>query len=158
MKIKRLRGISEAIALIAAIGVAMVAVGAVAAYMLSQGQVLQRDVRVEVKDAVMILNYDDISGCHDRTVWIRANVKNVGSTDITHFWIRFPDRQQDDFIELDNHWLRAGDSRMVEWRGWWWWGDNCVWVGDTLTGQIFASRDDDHEWEYVGTFKFRVMQ
>jgi hypothetical protein len=137
---KKYKGISEAVALIAGIGVAVASIAIVYAYMQSQGQILQRNIDVKYDNLTLMLAPSDLVDCGvHNNVTIVGKVTNTGNVDLRRILIEFRDRNNNVFASLDTSDIRPSDNRQVGWSG----NPNvCMRAGEINNCQIVAWRRD----------------
>jgi hypothetical protein len=143
---KKYKAISEAVALIAGIGVAITSIAIVFAYMQSQGQILQKNIDVKYENLTLMLAPSDNVDCGVHpNVLIVGKVTNTGNVDLQRIFIEFRDRGNNAFASWDTWNIRPSDNRQVGWGG----SPNiCMRAGEINNCQILAwRRDTPNVWD-----------
>jgi hypothetical protein len=115
---KKYRAISEAVALIAGIGVAIASIAIVYAYMQSQGQILQRNIDVKYENLTLMLAPSDLADCGVHpNVQITGKITNTGNVESTACRnTEFRNRGNNAYTAGWDTWdVRPSDSRQVGW-------------------------------------------
>jgi hypothetical protein len=158
---KKYRAISEAVALIAGIGVAIASIAIVFAYMQSQGQILQRNIDVKYENLTLMLAPSDLADCGVHRIQITGKITNTGNVELQRVGILFRNRGNNDILWWDTWDVRPSDSRQVGW-----YGDvnNCLRAGEVNPCFVLGwRRDSPNIWDVnVADIrvpcKYRVVQ